>query len=382
MDMGEARGLRLALAGGGTGGHIVPGRHLVAALLARSALAELVWFTAGRPIEERVLAGLADELGALPFERLALALEPPGGGAPSLLRLLRRSLPETLAARRALRRLRPDVVLALGGYTVLPVVLAAAWERLPIALLEINAVAGRATRTLAPVADRIFHAWRASLPAPGSSGAAQRHLHTGAPLGPAFQAPGQPADRAAARLELGFDPARALLVVLGGSQGALGLNRFLARQAAALVAGGLAVLHQVGPGRLAEAGPGIPGYRPVEYIDDVAGALRAATLVVCRGGASTLAEVAALGTPAIVVPYPHHADHHQERNALELGDGVLLQAEDGLDATTVVEWLELAGEAGRERRAAMRNALTQALPRDATERITSELLALGGIENR
>jgi UDP-N-acetylglucosamine--N-acetylmuramyl-(pentapeptide) pyrophosphoryl-undecaprenol N-acetylglucosamine transferase len=374
----ETTGPRLALAGGGTGGHVVPGLHVLEHLVgAGPPPADVLWFGAGRPIEDRVLAGLDVLLAGVPHERVALSLEPPGGGAPSRVRLALRTLPSALRARRALRAHRSAVLVGLGGYTTLPAVLAARSLGLPVVLLEINAVAGRATRSLAPLATRVLHAWPSTVPpAPGT-----RHVLAGPPLAPAFRS-GAPTEEEgrAARAALGLAPDRPLLLILGGSQGAAPLNRFGREHAARLVGAGLQVLHQTGPGRASEgvgpdASPGA-GLRVVEYLDDVPAALAAATLVLSRGGASTLAEVAARGRPACVVPYPHHADRHQERNARLLGAGVRCVEEAALDGALAEELLRLAGPAGARERAEMTAALARAVPLDGSERLCATLLEL------
>lgn len=362
--------MRLALAGGGTGGHVVPGLHLLEHLRERDASPEAVlWFSAGRPVEDRVLAHVNERAGALALERVVLGLESGASGAPSWLRLAARTGPETVRARAALARHRSEVLLALGGYTGLPAALAARSLGIPVVLLEINSVAGKATRALAGLAERVVHAW------PSSLGTGARHRCFGPPLAPPFaRAHAEEGESAAARARLGFRPDAPLLLVLGGSQGAAGLNRFLVSEGAALVEGGLQVLHQTGPGRLAEAAPSRAGYRALEFLDDVAGALDAATLVLCRGGASTLAEIAARARPALVVPYPHHRDRHQERNALALGAGVRVVPEDRLGTALVPTLLHLAGPEGARERATMARALTTAVPRDGVARLADELL--------
>ena len=249
--------------------------------------------------------------------------------------------------------------MGLGGFTSLPAVLAARSLGLPICLLEVNAVPGRATQRLGRGAARVFHAWPPSAPQPG------RDLHTGPPLPPAL---GEVTSSAQG-------PAR--LLVLGGSQGAGALNTFLRRSAARLAQAGIEVLHQVGPGRSSEAAEPCEGYRAAEYIDDVPGELARATLVLCRGGASTLAEVAASGTPAWVVPYPHHPDQHQRRNAERLGAGVRIVSEPDLDGT-LDELLRALGPDGAAERTRMSEALERAVPRDGARRILSELARLTG----
>jgi len=185
-----------------------------------------------------------------------------------------------------------------------------------------------------------------------------------------------PAEEAGARAELGFDPDRPLLLVLGGSQGASALNRFARSEAPALVRDGVQVLHQTGPGKLEEGREAFEGYRAVEYLGPVHRALCAATVVLTRGGASTLAEIAAVGRPAIVVPYPHHQDRHQEKNARELGSGVRLLAEPELRARGRAEVLALAAPIARSERERMADALLAALPREGASRILDVLVSI------
>jgi len=385
----ERSELRLAFAGGGSGGHIVPGLHLLDALdFDGRSVSDLVWFQSGRKVEARVMEGVARRLGDASFERVCLEIEPTGGGAPSVPRLAWRLTPEVWRARSALRRHRIDVVLGLGGFTAVPVVLAARSLRLPVALLEVNATAGRATKVLSPLADMVFHAWRSTMP----DGDDDKHLYVGAPLGPAFlpdeasitdgSAPDPDdrdgdLDRGRLKLEFGFAPDRPLLVILGGSQGAKPLNEFMSAHQTALLAAGVQVLHQVGPGRSTEGATSLDGYRMLEYINDVPGALAAADLVLCRGGASTLAEIGALRTPAWVVPYPHHPDKHQERNARQLGEGVRIVDESELVAQLAAELVQVLGPQGRAQRAAMRAALCGTVPTDGALQVWNGLFAMG-----
>lgn len=377
-----AGGLRMALAGGGTGGHIVPGLHLLAHAHAASrdlprALDDVVWFTSGRAVEERVLASALAQRAGRDFERVVLPLEPAGGGAPSRAALALRTPPAVWTARRALVRHRSQVLLGLGGFTSLPAVIAARSLGIPVALLEINAEPGSATRWLARHAARVLHAWpatwnRAVLDARGKN--AEVHRWIGPPLAPEFARP-EPSDaeRERARAALGFSSTRPLLVVLGGSQGSSALNQFLRTHAPALVAHGVQVLHQTGPGKLDEGAPPFSGYRAVEYLDPVAPTLVAATLVLTRGGASTLAEIAALRRPALVVPYPNHKDQHQVRNAEALGAGVRIVSESELGIGLRQQITELAGDASEFERARMSAALRAAVPLDAALRLYAEL---------
>lgn len=411
IDRSASPGLRLAIAGGGTGGHMVPGLHLLAfagercgsAAPPRAAdrdssprslgvvlplIGDVVWFTSGRAVEDRVMSSAGARRLALDIDRVALPLEPEGGGAPARSTLVLRTPRACLRARLALARHRSQVLLGLGGFTTLPAVLAARSLGIPVVLLEINARSGAATRWLTRFATRVLHAWPSTLPstAPVDRGRSSRgtparsdiHRWIGPPLPPELcGGPPTPAEEARARAELGFDPDRPLLAVLGGSQGAGGLNAFLRAHAPALVAGGVQILHQTGPNKRGEGCADFTGYRAVEYVDPVERVLRAATLVLCRGGASTLAEIAALQRPAIVVPYPHHADRHQEENARQLGLGVRIVPESRLGVSVRQELAGLcAPEAGAER-ARMRAALGAALPTDGSRRLYEELCHLG-----
>jgi UDP-N-acetylglucosamine--N-acetylmuramyl-(pentapeptide) pyrophosphoryl-undecaprenol N-acetylglucosamine transferase len=370
----RAPGARIAFAGGGTGGHLTPGLHLLDQLVSDAAdgsalpPADLLWFVSGRAVETLVLAGLEAQVSPCAVDGQALVLEPPGGGAPSLARLARHAAPATLVARRALRAHRSDCLLGLGGFTSLPAVLAARSLRIPVYLLEVNAVAGRATRWLSPFATRVFHAFPSSLPA--SKG--ERDQLSGAPLPPrrAWQL-----DREEERRKWGVAGEEPLLAVLGGSQGAQGLNDFMRSAAPLLASRGIKVRHQVGPGRMAEGADPVDGYRALEYIEHVPSLLAAADFVLSRGGAFTLAEVAAAGVPAWVVPYPHHVDRHQARNAMAFGAGFEIIQEEGLSEERALELTDLMGPSGQERRDQMRSTLA-ALQRPESSRTILQQMAV------
>lgn len=367
----------------------MPGLNVCRGALARTkanadrvVLADVLWLTSGRAVEEPVLAGLGEMLRAVPWERVVLALEPRGGGAPSRAALVWRTAPAVVRARRALAAHGSRVLLGLGGFTCLPAVLAARSLGIPVALLEMNASSGTATRWLAPFARVVMHAWKGSLSRRGAGATAHvhaGHVHVGPPLAPEFDGREiPPAEQAGARADLGFDPDRPLLLVLGGSQGASALNTFVRSHAPALVAGGLQILHQTGPAKLGEGCQPFTGYRAVEYVARVHRALSAATLVLTRGGASTLAEIAAIGRPALVVPYPHHEDRHQERNAAELGLGVRIVPEERLDLALRAEIQRLASPAGLAEREAMALALRGAQTAEGAQRILAALNGLAG----
>ncbi len=213
-------------------------------------------------------------------------------------------------------RFRPDCVVATGGYVTFPVVLAARLlrgfrrGRPRIALLEPNAVAGLTNRLVGPFADETWLAHARSVAASGDA------VVTGTPVRASIA---RPLERAAARATLGVAPDRTTIVVMGGSQGARRINDAVAEMiAAAPLPADWQIVQFTGTRdaeRAAAAAAGSPAVAVRDYMDDPAPAYWGADLVVARAGASTLAELAATGTPAILVPYPHATDDHQTRNA-------------------------------------------------------------------
>lgn len=351
----------------------MPGLHLIDSLVEEGQIpASILWLQAGRAVEREVLSGLEERAGGAHCQRVLLPLEGSGGGAPSKPGLALRMPRAIQRARRALQESGTEVLLGLGGYTTAPAVLAARSLGIKSALLEINAASGLATRTLTPFASRVLHAWRSTLPGGRPKG---RHRLVGPPVAPRFHARSEETQREARR-RLGIDAEVPLLVVLGGSQGAGGLNSFLRSYLPLLIGEGVEVLHQVGPGRLEEAAEPIEGYTAVEYVHDVPTALEAASLVLCRGGASTLAEIAATRAPAVVVPYPHHSDRHQERNAGQLDTGVRIVQEEDLRAPFASELAVLTGSEGLREREKMERVLANLAPEGAARRLAHELATL------
>ena len=364
--------MRLALAGGGTGGHIAPGRRVLEALVACGERpADLVWFTSGRAVEERALCGVEETLGETEWERVIGELEPPSGGAPGRGRIALRLLPEVWRARRALRGHRSDVILGLGGFSALAPIIAARSLGIPCGWLEVNSVSGRATRLLAPLCERVWHAWEAT-----ASGRAGEEV-VGPPLEARVFAALDESARRNLRESFGFEPGAPLLVVLGGSQGALGLNRFVAEHARSLVVGGLSVLHQCGPGRTDEGAGELVGYRAVEFLEDVPAVLGAAELALARAGASTVAEIGAARLAAVFVPHPASPDRHQHRNAELLGAGARVVDEGELTGELAQELIRLAGPGGEKERAAMREILAGRVSSEGAQRVARGPVELG-----
>jgi UDP-N-acetylglucosamine--N-acetylmuramyl-(pentapeptide) pyrophosphoryl-undecaprenol N-acetylglucosamine transferase len=307
------------LAAGGTGGHVFPAEALAGELLARGRGVHLLCDGRADAFARRV--------PEVEFHRVRAGRF--GGGPGQAVCGLAGIAMGVVQARRLLRRLTPAGVIGFGGYASVPTMLAASYLGLPIVIHEQNAVLGRANRLLAPQAQRIatgFPAISGLRPADSL-----RSVHTGNPVRPAIL------DLA----DAGYtapEPGRPIeLLILGGSQGAHVLGEIVPPAMTALPAelrGRVRISQQVRPeDRTVVAAIYQQSGMAAEldsFFEDVPMRLRQAHLVICRSGASTVAELAALGRPAILIPYPHATDDHQTANArafAEAGGGwLLLQA--------------------------------------------------------
>ncbi len=302
--------MRIALAGGGTGGHLFPG--LALAEQAREAGDEIVFFGSTGGIEARLVPQAGFELVAAPLSGLRGAS--PAAKARAALGMARAAW----RARRELVRRSIDVVVGLGGYASVPAAVAALASRRPLVLLEQNVEPGWATKTLARAAAVVCTSFEETA----------RYLP-----GARVVCTGNPVRRAVVEARA---QERRVLLVLGGSRGAQSLNRAVVAALGELAAAGdlPPVIHQAGERWREEvAGAyracGLTGVEVHGFIADVAQALARARLVVCRAGATTLAELMATGTAAVLVPYPHAAAH-QRANAerVAAAGGAIVVADD------------------------------------------------------
>jgi UDP-N-acetylglucosamine--N-acetylmuramyl-(pentapeptide) pyrophosphoryl-undecaprenol N-acetylglucosamine transferase len=308
---------------GGTGGHIMPGLAVAGVLRERGWR---VWWL-GNPakMEGRLAPAHGYELAPLYFEGVR------GRGAGALLRLPLRLARALGQAWSRLSQIRPDVVLGMGGYAAFPGGVAAALRGMPLVVHEQNAVAGTANRWLARLARRVLSGFPGVLP---------RGEMLGNPVRAALCAQPAPALRFAGRQ----GPLN--LLVAGGSLGAQALNETLPRALALLPEGERPrVVHQAGEQHIetlaqAYAQAGVQADCRA-FIDDMAGAMGQADLMVCRAGAMTVAEAAAVGVAALFVPFPHAIDDHQTANARFLADAGAgwLQAQSSLTPEWLAGWL-------------------------------------------
>jgi UDP-N-acetylglucosamine--N-acetylmuramyl-(pentapeptide) pyrophosphoryl-undecaprenol N-acetylglucosamine transferase len=294
-----------------------------------------------------------------------------------LLRLPLRVRSAVRQTRDVLDDVHADVVIGFGGYVALPAYLAARGgvrrRSVPVVVHEANAAAGWANRVGARSAQRVL----AAVPDPGL-----RHVEVvGVPVRQAITDLDRAALRAQARAHFGFADDARVLFVFGGSQGAQSINRAVAGAADALAAAGISVLHAHGPKNvldLPDPRPGDPPYVAVPYLSRMDLAYAAADLAVCRSGAMTVAEVSAVGLPAIYVPLPI-GNGEQRLNALPVvnaGGGVLVDDADltpSLIAETVGELLS-----DDQKLSAMTSAAVSAGHPDAARRVAEVALAVVG----
>ncbi|MGD2174317.1 MAG: UDP-N-acetylglucosamine--N-acetylmuramyl-(pentapeptide) pyrophosphoryl-undecaprenol N-acetylglucosamine transferase, partial [Candidatus Brocadiaceae bacterium] len=294
---------RVAFAGGSSGGHLMPGVAVAEALRALVPGSRPMFLTTGRKVERHCGEAIAE------FESVSVPATPWTGAGGKLL-FPARCVLAMGRIRRLLGEFRPHAAVGLGGCNSIIPVLAARLSGVPTLLLEGNAVPGRAVRVLGPVADCVAVQWQEAARhlcarrIVVSGNPVRRHLFGG--------------DRSAARRRLGLEEHRLTLLAMGGSQGALSLNGIL-QEALTELRADLQVLHLTGVDHLHAAlrSPANerPSYRPIGFLPRIGEAYAAADFVLARSGASTLAELTALGLPSILVPYPWASAREQHANA-------------------------------------------------------------------
>lgn len=353
--MAQQQKLKCLIAAGGTAGHVLPALAVAEALQARGVDVTF----AGSPDrgEARLVADAGFEFD--PFRIGGLPRRPGLALVQGLLIAAR----AVRACGRILRARKPDVVLGGGGYVAGPMVMAAFGRRIPAALTEADAYLGLANRLAAPFARRVFLAF----PIEGHSG--EKYRVTGR----AIPARSRAIPRADARKLFELPASGPVLVVFGGSQGAVSLNELAV---AAFAEEGPAVLHLSGQRDYESLRERVhrDDYKLLPYTDDFGAALAAADVALSRSG-GVVWELAAAGTPAILVPYPHATGDHQTKNARYFGaaGGAAVVPEPELERVPGLV-RELLEDAPRLER--MREAMLRAARPDAADEIAEELITL------
>jgi UDP-N-acetylglucosamine--N-acetylmuramyl-(pentapeptide) pyrophosphoryl-undecaprenol N-acetylglucosamine transferase len=354
--------IHIVFAGGGTAGHIFPGIAVAENLAARRSAPRMTLIGSGKPIESRI----AKQAG---LEYLALPAAPLSRGVRGLIRFLSENLAGYRAAKQFLRDEHADVVVGLGGYASVPICRAAVTLGIPLVLLEQNVFPGKATRWLARRANLVCTAFDKTRDYLRSTDSV---YVTGNPIRSGFR---RSRRKSASR--------RPRLLVLGGSGGARSLNEAVPRVIHSLhdSLNGWQIVHQTGA---ADARGTKQLYRElgiqalvVPFVQNLPQVLRRSELVISRAGGTTLAELAATGVPALLIPYPHAAGDHQRLNAevFTSADAARLVDERKLDvpfnealATSLAELIT-----GADLRASMSSAMLKLARPEATLQVAAAI---------
>ena len=357
--------LRVVIAGGGTGGHLYPGIAVARELRARRPDAVVTFAGTSKGIESRVVPREGFQLDVLRSAGLK-------GMSPAARARALALVPLSLVdAWRILSRRKPDLVVGVGGYSSGPVLLAAVLRGMPTLLLEQNAVPGMTNRLLSRVVRAAAVTFESTVSFFG-----RRGFVAGNPVRPEFftTESGDPGPR--------DGPPRVL--IFGGSQGAHAINMAMVEAAPRLAAaGGVDITHQTGERDLelvqrAYRDAGVAA-RVEPFLFAMDREMKRADVIVCRAGATTIAELTAAGRVAILIPLPTAADDHQRKNADVLaaaGAAVVIDQKDLTGELLAHHVLELAGD--RARRDAVADAARRFAKPDAAKAIVDRALELAG----
>ncbi len=295
--------MRLLLAGGGTGGHLFPAVALAQLLLKQDEKSAVLFVGTKRGLEQRLLPGLGLRLATVDMVGVV------GRGWRGKVEIGPKMAKSLIQAKIIMRNFKPDLVIGVGGYASVPVLLIAKMTGVPYLIHEQNAIPGLSNRLLGRWAKRICLSFTDS----GSGFDRNRTLVTGNPLR-------QGLETVAAKI-----PPRGKLLIFGGSRGAHAINQAMLKILPFLHDWDERpeILHQTGEDDFLQVQQGYrdAGFDPeqvVPFIDDMATAYAEASLVICRAGATTLAELAACGRAAILIPFPYAAGDHQTANGKAL----------------------------------------------------------------
>jgi UDP-N-acetylglucosamine--N-acetylmuramyl-(pentapeptide) pyrophosphoryl-undecaprenol N-acetylglucosamine transferase len=300
------RALRVTIAGGGTGGHLFPGVAIAQEFMKRNPNTSIKFVSTGNELERSVLGRAGFELACISVEGIK------GRGIWRQLRAVFKLPGAVWASIRVLSRFRPDLVLSLGSYSAGPAVVGARLLGIPIVLQEQNIFPGITNKTVARFAKRIY----VSFPQTAAYFSAERVRLTGNPVRQDI-------------LDLSTVPTESrqtfTVLIVGGSQGAHRLNQAVIDALAHLQhKDGLVFVHQTGAAdqSAVESAYAQQGIHATvrSFFEDMARQYQQADFIVCRAGATTVAEITAIGRPAIFVPFPYAADDHQRHNAKALAD--------------------------------------------------------------
>jgi UDP-N-acetylglucosamine--N-acetylmuramyl-(pentapeptide) pyrophosphoryl-undecaprenol N-acetylglucosamine transferase len=364
--------LRIAVAGGGTGGHLFPALAVLKTLRGRLSQLDAVWLTTTRPIDSKVLSQHRVSYLAQPVRPFSSR----PWHWPGFWLAWRRSV---ALASQTLRDAGAEVLLATGGYGSGPAVAAAAKLGIPVGMLNPDAAPGLANRTMGRKAAKVFVQWDVTTP----HFKPDQAIVTGCPIREEFLT----TNKVKACEVFKLDPNRPVLLVNGGSQGSRNINLAMLDLIDWMAGkfGNWQVLHvtgQVDFEQVSKAYAKRPGWKAVAFTNDMPAALVCGAAVISRAGASTLAEITATGKGSILIPYPYDKHKHQNANAAALAAaGAAVVIDDKLDGPANAVALKgplqlLLGD--EMKRVAMADASRRIGKPDAAARIAEALLAMAG----
>lgn len=356
--------MKVAIAGGGTGGHLFPALAVGEVLRERGH--EVLIFISEKEVDALATRGRSD----FRFEKLP-SIGMPALLSPAMLTFFWRFNASLAPCRRIFAEFKPDAVLGMGGFTSTAPILAGKLRRIPTFVHESNAIPGKANRLNGWLVDTVLLGFDECKQHFGKA----RCKVTGTPIRRSLLAR-VPREKALA--SCGLKPGPATVLVMGGSQGAHGINEAM-RQAAAQFAGApLQVIHLTGPQdeealRDAYAKAGIPAH-VAAFSHEMEMLYSAADLAIARSGAASLAEISHFGLPSILIPYPHAAENHQQLNAeifARAGAATLLREADIAGETLARVIRNLTGDAGQLR--IMASRCRSLAPDDAAARVADTI---------
>ena len=374
--------MRFLFACGGTAGHINPAVGVAGRIRELMPDSEILFIGAEGKMETELVPREGYEIRTIPISNLNHSLS--GAAVAHNIRAVEEVIRAVPACKRIIREFKPDAVLGTGGYVCYPVLHAAARLRIPNLVHESNALPGLTTKMLEGDVDRImvgFEEARANYKHP------DKVVVTGTPVRLGFLR----TDRERARWELGLGPKDRLVVSVWGSLGATDMNRTVASMIAlAMPDRPFRLIHSAGKrgyagmtafmrDELRLSGWDEAGFEVMDYLYDMPQLMSAADLVMCRSGASTLAELEAMGKPALLIPSPNVVHNHQESNARVLeqaGGARVLLERDATPERMLSELRDLLSD--DQRLASMGEKMRSMTVDEPTDKITSLVLSLAG----
>jgi UDP-N-acetylglucosamine--N-acetylmuramyl-(pentapeptide) pyrophosphoryl-undecaprenol N-acetylglucosamine transferase len=299
--------MRIVIAGGGTGGHLFPGIAIAEEFLRRDDKAQIIFIGTKKGIEGKLLGQLGYELRTIEIEGVK------GRGLKAMIRSAYQVPQSMWQSRRVLKQFNPHIVIGVGGYASGPAVLTAHFMGIPTAIAEQNALPGITNRILGKFVKVIFVTYAQTQ----TWFPKRKVIISGNPVRAAFVA-----GRCVEKGKKDFWQ----LLVFGGSQGAVTINKAMINMLSQLqkMKNKIRVMHQTGTKQLEKVRQAYEKFgikaKVMPFIVDMAGAYAAADLIVCRAGATSLAEITASGKAAILIPYPWAANDHQTKNAQAMAD--------------------------------------------------------------